>query len=90
VVSQHIDLVTTLAPPAVEIVAQTAIEPALQQLRHSPGFEQGAAHWMGPQVFRVLDRQQVRRHAAVEKVELGRLDQPLAEVDVVGCRRCTM
>ena len=54
----------------------------LENLAHHPGFQQGAGHRPGFQRCRVGPAGQVGGQAGIEKLQLGRLDEALAQIGV--------
>ena len=69
--------------PEEQVRFLTLVEPILDQLGHHETLEDGPAGCMVVQVLGRSDSEQVAEEAGVEEVELGALDQALAEVSVV-------
>ena len=70
--------------PEIQIRRQPCVEAGFQELTYHPRLEHRAAQRMQTQGSGVADAQQPARQAGIDEVQLGRLDQPLAEIAVVG------
>lgn len=76
-----------LGPPGLTIVKQAGMQPVVNEafvdFGDNPAFEDSTPQWMQTKLFRFSDTEQVAHQSAVKEMQLGCLDDLLADVLVL-------
>ena len=84
-VENDVDFRTVPIAVEEEIRSQAAVETCLQDLSENPRFENRSSKWVILELRSRPDSEEGADQAGIVEVELGSLDEPLAEVCGVGC-----
>ena len=81
---EGIDFVSLLVAKEMEIRTEAMVEAGLEEFRHGPVLEEGAAQRMGAQMGRLTNAHQPSGESGITEVEFGGFDQPLGEIGEPG------
>ena len=84
VVDHDIDFVARAVPPEIDVGLRACIVARFEKLSDDERLEQRAACWMDRELFVLLNAEEPRGEACIEKVEFRRLYESFVEVTVVG------